>query len=194
MNSCKKTFTQLLASACLIVGMQFFSMAQAAPDAGRDGGNDRMPPSTGHGRPPLPMQDFQGPHDDGGNPPFLRGVELSEAQQDKIFSIMHKQEPLMREQAKAARKAQDALRALAASGEYEDAKAKTLAEAVARAMAEMTLQNARNEQQIYALLTPEQRKLATAVRSKRAPHRMQEEGFERSVERQLRPVLRSPMM
>jgi len=194
MNSCKQTFTQLLAGACLVVGMQSFSTAQAAPDAGRDGSSERMAPPIGHGRPVPPMQNFSGAHDEGTNPPFLRGVELSEAQHDKIFSIMHKQEPLMREQAKAARKAQDALRALAASGAYEDAKAKTLADALARATAEMTLQNARSEQQIYALLTPEQRKQAESMRSKHEPRRVREEGFEHSVEHQFHPALKSPMM
>ena len=194
MKTCKQVFTQLLAGGCLVLGMQISSPALAAPEAGRDSGGEWMPPPPHRGRPELPMQHFPGMPEPGGNPPFLRGVDLSEVQQDKIFSIMHKQEPLMREQAKAARKAQDALRALAASDAYEDAKAKALADALARATAEMTLQHARNEQQIYALLTPEQRKRAEAMRSKAELHRMGEDGFKHSVERQSRPASRMPMM
>ena len=44
--------------------------------------------------------------------PLFRGVELTEAQEDNIFAILHAEKPYLREQAKAAGKAQEALRAL----------------------------------------------------------------------------------
>lgn len=97
---------------------------------------------------------------EGHGPMFLHGVVLDEAQQDKVFAIVHAQEPQMREQAKAARHAHEALRALATSGQFDDAKAAALAKTGAGAMAAMALQQARTDAQIYALLSPEQRRRA----------------------------------
>ena len=62
-------------------------------------------------------------------PPHLRGLNLTEAQRDKIFEIMHAQAPVMRDKAKALRKAEEDLRALTAAADYSDAKAKSLADA-----------------------------------------------------------------
>lgn len=95
-----------------------------------------------------------------GLPPFLHGIELSEAQQDKIFAATYAQAPLLREQEKIAFKAHAQLRALAASSAYDDAKASSLASTAAQAMATISLQQARLEQQLLAVLTPEQRKQA----------------------------------
>lgn len=91
-------------------------------------------------------------------PPQLKALDLSEAQRDKVFEIMHAQAPQMRERAKALHKAEGELRSLTASADYSDAKARMLADAAARAMAEMTLARVKTERQVYELLTPEQRK------------------------------------
>ena len=97
---------------------------------------------------------------------FLRGADLTEAQHDKIFTIMHTQAPQMREYSKLARKSHQELRALATSGKYDEAQAKALADAGARAMAGMALLHARSESQIYALLTPEQRAKIEEMKAK----------------------------
>ena len=109
----------------------------------------RGPEHDGHG--PFP---FGGP----GRPPFFRGLELSEAQEDKIFAILHAEAPYLREQFKTAGKAREALRALAASDKYDDAKAAALANEAATAEANIALQHVRTEQKLLAVLTPEQRK------------------------------------
>ncbi|WP_402718522.1 Spy/CpxP family protein refolding chaperone [Janthinobacterium rivuli] len=93
-------------------------------------------------------------------PPFLHGIELNEAQQDKIFAATYAQAPLLREQEKIAFKAHEQLRALAGSSAYDDAKASALASTAAQAMAQISLQQARLEQQLLAVLTPEQRQQA----------------------------------
>ncbi|MCM2564406.1 MULTISPECIES: Spy/CpxP family protein refolding chaperone [Janthinobacterium] len=133
----------LLLSAC---SMPLLALAQqeAAPMEG-------PPPGLLHGPggPGAP-----------GLPPFLRGIDLSEAQQDKIFAATYAQAPLLREQEKIAFKAHAQLRALAASSAYDDAKASALASTAAQAMAQISLQQARLEQQLLAVLTPEQRKQA----------------------------------
>lgn len=87
-----------------------------------------------------------------------RGMLLDEAQQDKVFAIVHAQEPQMREQAKAARHAHAALHAMAATGQFDEAKASALAQALGKAEASLALLRARTDAQVNALLTPEQRR------------------------------------
>jgi protein CpxP len=107
-------------------------------------------------------------------PAFLRGIELSEAQQDKVFAATYAQAPLLREQEKIAFKAHAQLRELAASDAYDDAKAGALASTAAQAMATISLQQARLEQQLLAVLTPEQRQQARQRRDSRSgPRRAQ---------------------
>ena len=99
--------------------------------------------------------------------PFLHGVELTEAQQDKVFAITYAAEPALREQGKAARAAHEALRALAGSPQYDDKKASALAQAIGQSAAAAALQQARIESQVLALLTPEQRKQLAEARAPR---------------------------
>lgn len=99
-------------------------------------------------------------------PHHLRALNLSEVQRDKIFDIMHAQAPVMRDKAKALRLAEGELRALAASPDYSDAKAKTLADRAAAAMSEMTLARIQTERQVNEVLTPEQRQQLADIKPK----------------------------
>lgn len=123
-------------------------------------------PGPGAGPGPGPGPRMEGPG--AGLPPFLREVELSEAQQDKVFAATYAQAPLLREQQKIAFKAHQQLRELAASNHYDDAKAVALANGAAQAMATISLQRARLEQQLLAVLTPEQRQQIASRRSEQA--------------------------
>lgn len=145
----------LLLSAC---SMPLVALAQPAPahGAGPARGNDGPPPALG-----------PGPGGAQGLPPFLHGIALSEAQQDKVFAATQAQAPLLREQQKIAFKAHEQLRQLAASSTYDDARAGALANTAAQAMAQISLLQARLEQQLLALLTPEQRQ---QVEQRRAEH------------------------
>jgi Spy/CpxP family protein refolding chaperone len=91
-------------------------------------------------------------------PPFLHGLELTEAQQDKIFAIMYGQAPYLRDQGKALHKAHEALRTLAQSAQYDDARAAALAQAAAQAMSNLELARVRTDQKVLAVLTAEQRR------------------------------------
>jgi Spy/CpxP family protein refolding chaperone len=91
-------------------------------------------------------------------PPFLHGLQLNEEQNDKVFNLMHAQVPTLRAKAKEARRAHEELQRLSLSVDFDEAKAKSLADAGARAMADMALMRARADQQIYRLLSPEQRR------------------------------------
>lgn len=113
---------------------------------------------------------------DGPLPPFLHGIELTEAQRDQIFLIMHEQVPALRTQAKAQRKAQEALQQMTWSESFDDAKAKSLSESSAKAQGETLLLLARSDSRILALLTPEQRKKVQAQKAQadagHQPHAM----------------------
>jgi protein CpxP len=118
---------------------------------GPDGARGPRGPGPGPGGPgPFGM-----PH---GEPPFMHGLALNEAQQDKVFAILHAQEPYVREQGKAFHKAQEALHAMARADKYDDAKAASLAQAAAQAMSNIALQRVRTEQKLMAVLSAEQRK------------------------------------
>lgn len=128
-----------------------------APGAAAKGGPGCGPwsgpfagPAGGPAGGPMPGPD--------GVPPYLRGIDLSEAQRDKIFALTHAQVPTAREQFKALEKAQRELRALVFQGPYDEAKARALADAAGRAQTELALSRARTDAQILQVLTPEQRK------------------------------------
>lgn len=106
-------------------------------------------PGRGHG--PF------GPDLDDGMPPFMRGVHLSEEQQDKVFALTHAAAPGLREQSKAARKAHDALREFGRSAQFDARTAASLAQAQASADSQMALTRIRLEHDLYLVLTPEQR-------------------------------------
>jgi periplasmic protein CpxP/Spy len=138
----------LLAAGMFLAGAQMVQAKAMEPPPG---------PAMEHGM-PHPGQHGGPMNFENGASPFLHGIELTEAQQDKIFEIRHNQAPQLRERAKAIGKAHKELHALTMSPDYDEAKAKTLIDSLSRASAEMMLMHVRAEHQIYALLTPEQRK------------------------------------
>lgn len=150
----------VLLSAC---SMPLLALAQqeSAPDGPLARAMPGPPPGFGHGPGHVPIHGVQG------LPPFLHGIDLSEAQQDKVFAATYAQAPLLREQEKIAFKAYAQLRELAGSSTYDDAKAGALANTAAQAMAKISLLNARLQQQLLAVLTPEQRKQAQQRRDSR---------------------------
>lgn len=98
-------------------------------------------------------------------PPYLHGLDLTEAQRDKVFEILHAQAPAMRDRAKAMHRVEDELRGLVAAPDYSAAKAKALADLAASAMAEMTLARVATDRQVFEVLTPEQRKLVAEMKA-----------------------------
>jgi len=87
---------------------------------------------------------------------FLRGLDLSDQQRDRIFEIRHAAAPKMREQAKVLRDTRGEFAKLALSPGYDEAKVKALADRNAQAISEMAQLRARNLNDIYKVLTPEQ--------------------------------------
>lgn len=129
------------------------------------------------------MHDEMGPFGGGMHlPPFMRELNLSDAQHDKIFKIMHDRAPALRDKAKEVSKANYELHALMFSDKYDEARVRTLSETNAQAMATLAQMRAASLNQIYQTLTPEQRKKAgmsskTALTGRhpaRAPRRRHE--------------------
>ena len=114
-----------------------------------------MPP-TGHEPPESVRMIEHEPH-----VPWLRGITLTDEQQDKIFNLLHAQQPTMRAKEKELRQAGEALMKLAISPDFDESKARTLADTMARASADLALNRARTDANIYRLLSAEQRKQLT---------------------------------
>jgi len=106
----------------------------------------------------------------GAPPPFLAGLHLTDEQQDKVFAIVYAAAPALREQAKTLRKAHEALHELNHSDQYDESRVKGLAEAAAKAESQLTVLRMRTEHQIFALLTPEQKKQLEEHRHEASEH------------------------
>jgi periplasmic protein CpxP/Spy len=94
---------------------------------------------------------------DDGPPPYLMELNLTEDQQDKVFAILHASSPALRDQFKAVRKAREALHDLGHAAQFDNGNAGSLAQALGKAEGQLALLRARNEHDIFAVLTDEQR-------------------------------------
>ena len=174
MNLLPSIFRRLVLTAGIALAVPLAALAQAAPDDFDGilwGSMIERGPGPGGSVPfdhpvdgPRGPRGFSGPEGEMPEPPMLRGLALSEAQRDQVFAILHAQAPLLREKAKAARHAHDELQALTMSTQYDKAKAKSLADAGARALGELAFMRADGEHQIYLALTDEQREQLEMLR------------------------------
>jgi Spy/CpxP family protein refolding chaperone len=98
--------------------------------------------------------------------PFLLGLDLTESQLDKIFELLHSQEPAMRAQGKVIRKARAEINRLAAADHYNAAEVQRQADKLAGAIADSVVLRTETDAGIYVLLTPEQRKHADEARAR----------------------------
>lgn len=128
-----------------------------------------MEGDCGPGRPPMAGMPPHGMP--GAMPPFLRALDLSEAQQDKVFAVMHAQAAQSYERMKLLHKAEADLRNLARAADYSEAAARSLADKLARAQADAILERVRSERQILEILTPEQREKLASMRPDDNPAR-----------------------
>lgn len=103
-------------------------------------------------------------------PPYLRALNLDEAQRDKVFAILHEQAPAMRERLKSLNRVEADLHRLTAGPDYDEAKARALAEPIGRAMSDVALLRARTDRLIFDLLSPEQRQRLAEFRPDGEPH------------------------
>ncbi|MEW6020607.1 MAG: Spy/CpxP family protein refolding chaperone [Pseudomonadota bacterium] len=164
----------LRTAAAAFAATAFASAALAAPAADAPPPGARAAADFDAGGPDFERGPGPGPHGPGprmGGPglPFLHGIDLSEAQEDRLFAIMHAQAPRLREQEKAERKALEALDTMRESGRVDDAKAAAQARALGQAIAAQELLRVRTAAQVMALLTPQQKEAIERQRAPRAP-------------------------
>jgi Spy/CpxP family protein refolding chaperone len=171
------TITDAIAwSGALFVGVILVapSVCLAAPPTGPDD-DGRAPSRMDCHAQRGPGPEFHGfaPREPEWGPPpgYLADLTFTEEQQDKIFGILYAVAPAMREQAKALRKAREALDELATTAQYEQARVRGLVDSVAKADSEIMLLHARTEREIYLLLTPAQREKMPARRGDKEVHR-----------------------
>ena len=99
---------------------------------------------------------------------MLRGLDLSEAQRDKLFELRHAQAPKLRELGKTMRSSQRELRKMSMSDSFDEAKAKQLADTASQAGAGLALLRAQLQNETFRILTPEQReKLAQRAETRK---------------------------
>jgi protein CpxP len=84
-------------------------------------------------------------------------LKLSDEQEDRIYAILHAQEPAMRKLQRAAAKQREAMHALGDTVPFDERKAAALAQEAGTLHAETILQRTRTHAQVLAVLTPEQR-------------------------------------
>ena len=126
-----------------------------------------MPPPDGpeYGGPPFgQLHERDGEPGPFGTPPFLRGLNLSDAQNERIFTILHGQAPRRRALDLAERRADDALRAVARAPEFDGTAASAAAQALGQAIADQELLRLQTRAMLKAVLTPEQRAQLDAPR------------------------------
>ena len=138
----KKHIASFLFASSAALGVAPFALADDAPGM--------MPPMHG-GHPGMRGGPMMGPM------MGLRGLDLSQAQEDQVFKIMHEQAPAVHEQVKQLRAAHEALAKAAAADPFDEKKAKDAADQEGKAHAQLALLHAQGMAKVRAVLTAEQR-------------------------------------
>jgi len=146
MNKRTRIITAFLAASSIALAVPFAAQARPGGDGFFEGGCRAQGDMMKHGG-------MRGGH--GGD--MMRQLDLTEAQQDKMFELRYAMAPQMREEMKTMRAASQSLRDMMQKGEYDEAKVKDLTEQRAQAMSRMAQLRAKNQHEVYQLLTPEQR-------------------------------------
>lgn len=125
-------------------------------------------PAPGGGHGPEHMRMHGGGHQHGGGEMRgLRALNLTEAQRDQIFKIHHDQAPAFRDQMKKVRASREELQKLARADKLDPAALRRAADAQAKAISDMTVMRVQAQNQVRAVLTPEQKAKLDQMREQR---------------------------
>lgn len=139
----------------VLSALPLFAHAQDVPPRMPHGcGDFNMPAMQNGAPPPAGMMHMGMPL----SPSPLADLDLTEQQQEKIFELMHVQAPIIFEKEKIARQTMHDLRQLTQSERFDTAKAKSLAEAHGKAIAELIYLHTETQAKIWSLLAEVQRK------------------------------------
>lgn len=109
-----------------------------------------------------------------GLPRHLAALNLSDSQQDKVFELIYPQVPQIRQSEKQREQLMVELKALSSSASFDSDKAKQITEKLADIEQEAMFNRAATDNQIFLILSPEQRKQLAEMK----PHHA--DGFSRS--------------
>jgi Spy/CpxP family protein refolding chaperone len=168
----KQTLKRILAGAGLALALPLAAFAQGAPSMSGGPGMDGGPRFHMRGGPGEGGHGHWGHRGHHGGAMFLRGINLTDAQKDKIFAIRHALAPQMYEKFKLVRQSREDLRGMATAANYDEARAKAAIDAGARAKADIALLRLRGEHDIFSVLTPEQKAQVEKNRQNFLQHRM----------------------
>ena len=110
---------------------------------------------------------------------FADYLDLSSAQQAQIKQIMAKEKPTIQPLWQQERQSHEAMKQLIMSGNFDEAKAQTIAQQAAQVQTQLMVEHARTASQAYQVLTADQKtKLAQfmAKRQQRFAEHMKEHG------------------
>ena len=142
----------LVLAAALLLGVGVAGFAQQGPERHWDGGGGPHGERGPHGGP-------------GGFVPFLRDLNLSDAQKAQVKQIMDSFESStkpLRDRLEALHESE--VSTLFKDGAFDEAAVRALAQERANVMVEMDVARARMMSQVYAILTPEQKALVAQRR------------------------------
>ena len=148
-----KLYSKTIAAALCAggLGLAIGAYAQPAPDGG-------------HG---PEHRDMHHHMRGGGEMRGLRALNLSEAQRDQIFKIHHDQAPALRDQMKKVRASREELQKLARADKFDPAAVRRAADAQAKALSDMAVMRVQAQNQVRAVLTPEQKAKLDQMREQR---------------------------
>ena len=112
-----------------------------------------------------------GHHGGGGEMRGLRSLNLTEAQRDQIFKIHHDQAPAFRDQMKKVRASREELDKLARADKFDQAAVRRAADTQAKALSDMAVMRVQTQNQVRAVLTPEQKAKLDQMRQERESRR-----------------------
>src|SRR5208283_460455 len=113
----------------------------------------------------------QGPHGfggpGGGFHRMLKQLDLTADQHSQVKAIFEKEKPTMQPLMEQMRQNRDAMKALEASGPFDEAKTRALATQNAQTMVELQVEHARIKSQIMQILTADQKAKLAQIEANR---------------------------
>lgn len=157
----RTTFKTLLAAACITVAATGIAVAEHGNHGAKSGHCAKEHHGKRHhaGGPEL------------GHPRYLHGIALTNEQEDKIFALNYAEVPKLREQKKQRYVLHQELREVSHAAQFDENKAKLIADKLATLEKDDALNRARTESKVLAVLTSEQREQALKNKAQFGKHR-----------------------
>ncbi|MGA8538416.1 MAG: Spy/CpxP family protein refolding chaperone [Terriglobales bacterium] len=101
---------------------------------------------------------------------MLKQLDLTADQQTQVKAIFEKEKPTMQPLMQQMRQNHESMKALEATGTFDEGKTRTLATQNAQTMVELQVEHARIKSEIMQILTPEQKTKLTQLQTQHQWH------------------------